>query len=104
MDVIPDTFIVVEKMPEIIGGIAALKNKVVYSEIARKAGIQGKVILQAVINKSGEVSNIKVIKVIGAGCDEAAINALSESKFKPGKQIGKEVNLRIYVPIVFALK
>lgn len=103
-DVIPDTFIVVENMPELIGGMQALQNKIIYPEIARKAGIKGKVILQAVVNKKGEVSNISVFKGIGGGCDEAAIKALSEAKFKPGRQRGKEVNVRIYVPIVFALQ
>ena len=103
-DAIPDTFIVVENMPELIGGMMNLQNKIIYPEIAKKAGIHGKVILQALINKKGEISDIKVVKGIGAGCDEAAINALSESKFKPGRQRGKEVNVRIYVPIVFALQ
>jgi periplasmic protein TonB len=97
-------FIAVEEMPEIIGGIATLQSKIMYPEIARKAGIHGKVILQAVVNKNGKVSDITVFKGIGAGCDEAAIKALKEAKFKPGKQRGKEVNVRIFVPIVFALQ
>ncbi|MFZ1288656.1 MAG: energy transducer TonB [Melioribacteraceae bacterium] len=97
-------FLWVEEMPEIIGGLSALQSKIIYPEIAQKAGIDGKVILQGTIDKSGNVCDIIVLKGIGAGCDEAAIEALKSVQFTPGKQRGKPVKVRISVPIVFSLQ
>ncbi|MBK7106220.1 MAG: energy transducer TonB [Ignavibacteriae bacterium] len=97
-------FIWVEEMPEIIGGLQSLQSKIIYPEIAQKAGIGGKVILQATIDKIGNPIDIIVLKAVGAGCDEAAIEALKSVKFTPGKQRGKPVYVRITIPIVFALQ
>jgi protein TonB len=96
-------FRVVEEMPAIIGGLAALQKKVSYPEIAVKAGIQGKVFIETVISKEGNPEEIKVLKGIGAGCDESAIEAVSRTKFLPGKQRGKPVRVILVIPISFIL-
>jgi protein TonB len=93
----------VEDMPEIIGGLAALQKNVIYPEIAVRAGVEGKVRVEAIINKFGEVENAKIVKGIGAGCDEAAIEAVMKTKFKPGKQRGKAVKVRLSIPISFVI-
>ncbi len=75
-----------------------------YPEQARKAGIEGKVFVQFTINKDGSLSDVTVLKGIGAGCDKAALEVISSSpKWKPGKQAGLIVRQRYTIPIVFKL-
>ncbi len=92
-----------EQMPKPVGGIKALYKKVVYPEIAQKAGVEGKVYLLAFIDENGNVEDVKVIKGIGAGCDEAAINAVKASKFIPGKSKGKPVKVKMSLQFKFKL-
>lgn len=96
-------FEVVEEMPEPIGGIEAIQKKIVYPEIAKRAGVEGKVYILAYVDENGNVTKTEVLKGIGAGCDEAAEKAVRETKFKPGKQRGKPVRVKVAVPIIFKL-
>ncbi|MEO1022865.1 MAG: energy transducer TonB, partial [Bacteroidota bacterium] len=99
-----EVFVVVEQMPELKGGIRGLQKKVVYPEMARRAGIEGRVILQFVVDERGEVVNPRVVRSIGGGCDEAALEALKKyGKFKPGMQRGRPVKVQFSLPIVFKL-
>ena len=97
----PTFFLAVEEMPELIGGIKELQSKIVYPKIAEKTGTEGKVIVQAVVDETGKVISANTIKGIGAGCDEVALDAVLNSKFKPGKQRGRNVKVQISIPIVF---
>ena len=99
----PTYFVAVEDMPEPIGGIAAIQAKIVYPEIAKRAGVEGRVYINAFVDKEGNVTKAVVLKGIGAGCDEAALKAVEETKFKPGKQRGKPVNVQVSVPVIFKL-
>ncbi len=92
-----------EEMPEPIGGIAEIQKKIVYPELAIKAGIQGKVFVKAFVDEKGNVVKAKIIKGIGVGCDEAAIDAVMKTKFNPGKQRGKPVKVQVSIPIFFKL-
>ena len=92
-----------EVMPEPVGGISAIQKKVIYPEIARKAGIEGKVYVQAFIDEKGDVIKTKILKGIGSGCDESALNAVKETKFTPAKQRNKLVKSQVVVPILFKL-
>ncbi len=94
---------VAEVMPEPIGGIQAIQKKIVYPELAVKAGIQGKVFVKAFVDEKGNVIKTEIIKGIGVGCDEAAIAAIMKTKFKPGKQRGKPVKVQVSIPIFFKL-
>jgi protein TonB len=94
---------VVDVMPEPVGGIAAIARKVVYPEAAKKFGIEGKVYLVAYINESGDVDDVKVLKGLQGGCDEAATKALKETKFNPGKQGGTAVKSQLSIPISFKI-
>lgn len=96
-------FEVVEDMPEPIGGIEAIQKKIVYPEIAKRAGVEGRVYILAFVDENGNVTKTEVLKGIGAGCDEAAEKAVRETKFKPGKQRGKPVRVKVAVPIIFRL-
>jgi len=96
-------FVALEEMPEPIGGIAEIQNKIIYPKEAKDNGIQGKVYVLAYINEYGIVDSTKIIKGIGSGCDEAAMNAIKQTKFKPGKQKGKPMKVQVAIPIMFKL-
>jgi len=95
---------IVEEMPELIGGLAGLQKRIRYPEIAKKAGVEGRVFLQFVVDEQGNVVNPVVTRGIGAGCDEEAIRAVQEAKFQPGMQRGKPVKVKMSLPITFKLK
>jgi protein TonB len=99
----PEVFVVVERMPELIGGTNAVQQYIVYPEIARLAGIEGRVFVEFVIDEQGNVVNPRVVRGIGGGCDEAALAAVKKIKFKPGMQRGKPVRVRYTLPVTFKL-
>lgn len=99
-----DFFVVVENMPELIGGLAALQKDIRYPERARKAGIEGRVIVQFIVNEKGEVEQPRVIRGIGGGCDEEALRAVDNARFKPGRQRGKPVRVQYSLPVIFRLQ
>src|SRR3990172_6252624 len=96
-------FVAVEDMPEPVGGLTAIQRAVVYPEIARRAGLQGRVFILAYVNEKGEVTKAEVQRGIGGGCDEAAVAAVRKAKFVPGRQRGKPVKVRVSIPIRFQL-
>jgi periplasmic protein TonB len=100
----PEIFVIVEQSPELIGGLPGLQKKIKYPEIAKKAGVEGRVFLQFIVDEQGNVSDPIVTRGIGAGCDEEAVRAILEAKFKPGKQRGKAVKVKMSLPITFRLK
>lgn len=99
-----DYFVSAEQMPEPVGGIQAISKLVHYPELAKKAGIQGRVFIRAFLNETGNVDSAEVIKGIGAGCDEAALDAVKQSKFIPAKENGQNIKVQVTVPILFKLQ
>ena len=97
-------FVQVEEMPAPIGGIRAIAENVQYPEIAKRAGVEGRVFVKALIDENGSVVGTSVIKGIGGGCDEAAMDAVKKAKFTPGRQRGKPVKVQVTVPILFKLQ
>ena len=98
----------VEIMPEFVGGMEAwakfLEKNLRYPSQARDEGVQGRVTISFVVEKNGELSNIKVLKGIGFGCDEEAKRVIAKSPFwKPGIQNGRAVRVSYVMPIVFRL-
>ncbi len=102
-EVEPEYFVAVEEMPEPIGGIAGIQQRIEYPEIAKRAGVQGRVFIKAFVDEHGNVNKVELIKGIGAGCDEAAMDAVRATKFKPGKQRGVPVKIQVSLPILFKL-
>ena len=100
----PEIFVIVEDMPELIGGLAAIQSNIRYPEIARKAGVEGRVFVQFVVDEEGNVVNPVVTRGLGAGLDEEAIRAVGQAKFTPGKQRGQPVPVRMSLPITFRLR
>lgn len=100
----PEIFVIVENMPELIGGLGSIQQKIRYPDIAKKAGVEGRVFVQFVVDEEGNVLEPEVTRGIGAGCDEEALRAVRQAKFKPGKQRGKPVRVKMSLPITFRLK
>lgn len=75
-----------------------------YTEIARKARIQGVVIVEAIIDKSGKVTNVKVLKGLPMGLDQAAADAVSRWTFKPATLNGKPVAVIYNLTVNFQLQ
>ncbi|WP_159468967.1 M56 family metallopeptidase [Dyadobacter sp. 3J3] len=101
-------YTVVENQPEFPGGTVAMfefmGNHMKYPAAATKANIEGKVFLSFVVSTTGDVSDIKILKGIGFGCDEEAVRVLSKfPKWKPATQDGVPVNVRYNLPINFQL-
>ncbi len=102
-------FIIVEQMPEFPGGMSEvntfIRNNMRYPVLAQENGISGKVYIQFVIDKNGNVTKIKVVRGIGGGCDEEAVRVISKMpQWKPGKQGGKEVPVSYTIPVNFVLQ
>lgn len=95
---------VVEEMPKIVGGLPAVYKNIKYPKTAIKAGVQGRVFLKFVVNEEGNVEDPQVLKDIGAGCGEAAIEAIKKVKFTPGRHNGKIVKVQYSLPVKFQLK
>jgi len=98
-------FIPYDEPPEPIGGFAAIQRNVVYPEIAQEAGIEGTVVVQAFVNEFGKVTDCVILKgVPNTGLDEAAIDAIKKTKFKPAKQRDRNVGVYISIPVIFKLQ
>jgi protein TonB len=97
-------FVIVEQMPELIGGLESIQSKIRYPEVAKRAGISGRVIVQFVVNEKGEVVNPQIIRGIGGGCDEEALRVVKDAKFTPGHQRGRPVKVQYTVPVIFVLR
>ncbi len=107
-EVADEIFDIVEEQPNPVGGMSAfnkfLQKNLKYPSNARRMGIEGKVFVQFVVDKDGSLNEVKVLKGIGAGCDEEAIRVLkAHPNWKPGKQRGRAVKVRMVVPIYFKL-
>lgn len=99
---------VVEEMPKFPGGDAAmmefLRNTVKYPEEAEENGIQGRVVVQFIIEKDGSISGAEVIKKVNEHLDAEALRVIGEMpKWTPGKQKGEAVRVKFTLPVTFRL-
>ncbi len=109
---IPDAPPVKEELPKgpiHVGGDVKKPEKISspppsYTEIARKARIQGVVIVQAIIDKEGNVTNAKVLKGLPMGLDDEAIKAIKRWTFKPATLNGKPVDVYFNLTVNFRLQ
>lgn len=103
-----EVFMVVENMPEFPGGSDALLDflakNIHYPSVAKANGVEGMVAVQYIVETDGSVSDAKVVKGIGAGCDEEALRVInSMPKWQPGLQKGQKVRVKYILPIRFKL-
>jgi protein TonB len=104
-----EIFTVVEESPGFPGGDVAriqfLQENIKYPQMARESGIQGTVYVTFVVERDGRVTDVKVLRGIGGGCDEEAIRVIKAMpKWNPGKQRGKPVRVQFNMPIKFTLQ
>jgi len=90
--------------PAPVGGFAKIQQNLVYPEAARKAGIEGHVVLNILIDAKGVVQTVDILKSVRKDVDEAAINAVKSTEWKPAEQNGQPVAVRIGIPVVFRLQ
>jgi len=107
-EVADEIFTIVEDKPEFPGGEAAfyayVGKNMKYPTTARRMGIEGRVFVQFIVDKAGNITNVEVIRGIGAGCDEEAARVVKECpKWKAGKQRGQPVKVKMVLPITFKL-
>lgn len=93
----------VEIMPEPIGGMTSIYNRLTYPKEARDKKIQGTVQIRALIETSGEVSAVEVVEPLHPLLDEAARLVVYYTRFKPGFQRGSRIKVQMIVPIEFKL-
>ena len=102
-------FSFVEIAPEFIGGTSALmkylSENILYPTIAQEVGIQGRVYVQFVVNKKGEITNVEILKGIDRSLDAEALRVVQNMpNWSPGSQSGKPVNVSYRIPINFKLR
>ncbi|MFQ5823844.1 MAG: energy transducer TonB [bacterium] len=98
-------FVAYDEPPQPIGGFAAIQRALKYPEIARKVGIEGRVIVHVLVSEKGEVIQTKILKSLGhSGCDEAAVTAIRSVKWKPALQRDKPVKVWVSIPVIFKLR
>lgn len=99
----PEIFITVEEMPELIGGMAALNRELDYPETAQRAGVEGTVVVQVIVDENGTPTQPSVLKSVHESLDREAVRAVMEMDFTPGKQRNRPVRVRTNVPVRFRL-
>jgi protein TonB len=103
-------FAIVEQKPTFQGGDANtftkwVFSKIVYPEIAKENGVQGRVTLQFTIETDGSVKNVKVLRGVDSSLDKEAVRVVSSSpKWSPGMQRNKPVRVKYTFPVVFQLR
>lgn len=103
-----EIFTVVEESPSFPGGdearIRFLTENIKYPQIARESSISGTVYVTFVVEKNGNVTDVRVLRGIGGGCDEEAVRVIKAMpNWSPGKQRGKPVRVQFNMPIKFTL-
>lgn len=104
-----EVFMVVEKMPEFPGGMKELmtylKDNIKYPKAAQDKKVQGRVIVQFVVEKDGTPTEFKVMRSVDPDLDNEALRVLGEMpKWKPGMQKGQAVRVKYTVPVSFKLQ
>ena len=103
------TYVVVEQMPAFPGGDAALmkylSENIKYPEAAEKAGEQGRVVVNFIVEKDGAISNVNVVRSVTPTLDAEAVRVIKAMpKWVPGKQDGQSVRVKYNVPVSFRLQ
>jgi len=103
-----EIYTIIDEFPSFPGGdmerINYIRSKLVYPNTAIINSVQGSVVVVFIIEKDGSISNIKIEKGIGSGCDEEAVRVVQNMpNWMPGKQRGKAVRVLLKMPIRFSL-
>jgi protein TonB len=105
-----EAVVVADEMPEFEGGVTGLMRyvgqNILYPQIAREIGKEGTVYVSFVVNETGNVENVKVLRGIGFGCDEEVVRVVGKMPRwkKVGKNAGHPVKVRFNIPVSFRLR
>ena len=99
-----DTLDFSETTPELVGGLAGLQQSITYPAADREAGRQGTVIVRFVVTATGDAAAVEVVRSVSPGLDSASVAALRQARFVPGTQNGQPVNVRMTIPVRFAIR
>lgn len=92
-----------EEQPDIVGGLSSLYLRIRYPLAAQQAGVQGLVVLRFIVEIDGRASDIEVARSLHPLCDAAAVEAVRQTTFRPARQNGQPVRVRMSLPIRFLL-
>lgn len=98
-----DVFVKVDTPPKLLGGIAALQGEIKYPKEAAEKGIEGRVFVQFVVTKTGEISDAEVVRSLSPELDAQAIKAVRSMTFEPGRDRGEAVPVKMTLPITYRL-
>ena len=103
-----EIFVIVEESPVPIGGLATfyqyVNDNIQYPRQALALNLEGRVFVQFVVGKDGSLNDVTIVRGIGGGCDEEAIRIVKGApRWKPGKQRGKPVLVKMILPITFKI-
>ncbi|UZD23666.1 energy transducer TonB [Algoriphagus halophytocola] len=103
-----EAFEKVDKMPEpkdgMDGLVSYIGDNLIYPEDARKKGVEGVVVVSFVVQKEGDITDVKILRGIGTGCDEEAMRVVQGMpNWIPGEKDGSKVNTKMSLPIKFKL-
>ena len=103
-----EVFLVVDELPAFNDAYSSLSNylakNIRYPQIARDNRIEGKVLVEFIIDKNGKVQFVNLLRGIGGGCDEEVIRVINQMpKWKAGIHHGKPVNVKLVLPVSFKL-
>ncbi len=96
--------VVLEVMPQLIGGLRWLQSQIRYPNLAKQLRVEGRVVVQFVVDIHGAVEDVRVVRGIGGGCDEEAVRVVMGARFTPGLQDGEPVRVKISLPVTFRLR
>ncbi len=94
---------VIENGPEIVGGLNAIQNNLIYPDDALEEGIEGRVFVQFTVNEKGLAEGVMVVKSLSPTCDKEAMRLIKEAEYIPATFRGESVATRMSLPIVFKL-
>jgi periplasmic protein TonB len=86
------------------GGLQQLYKYIEYPSLARKAGLEGTVVIKLVVTPEGKPSQLEVLKSVHHVLDDAAMAGIMKLEFEPARQRSREVPVWISIPVVFELK
>ncbi len=98
-----EIFVVVENQPD-CGGVKNLQGKVEYPDFAKKAGIEGRVFVQFVVNEEGNVVQPKITRGVHKLLNEEVLEKVKTLECTPGQQRGEPVKVRMSLPVTFRLQ
>lgn len=98
-----EVFVAVEQMPQLIGGMEALLADLEYPKMARKAGVEGTVVVSVIIDQEGIPTHPTILKSVADVLDDAAIEAVMMQRFEPGRQRNRPVRVSMSIPVIFRL-